>query len=83
MLTIRTEVGGERVETLIEDANDDDPRRALAAAAELRREAERLQDTAVRRARVAGLSWSEIAQQLGVTKQAAHRKYRGRLPSRA
>lgn len=62
--------------TLLDQAGGDDPRQALAAAAELRREAERLQDTAVRRARVAGLSWSEIAEHLGVTRQAAHRKYR-------
>ena len=66
------------MQTLIDSAGDDDPRRALAAAAELRRQAERLQDTAVRRARVAGLTWAEIAEHLGVTKQAAHRKYRGR-----
>ena len=69
--------------TLIEDADGDDPRQALAAAAELRRQAERLQDTAVRRARVAGLSWAEIAQQLGVTRQAAHRKYRGGVLGRS
>ena len=66
------------METLVDSASGDDPRRALAAAAEMRREAERLQDAAVRRARVAGLTWSEIADSLGVTKQAAHRKYRGR-----
>ena len=69
--------------TALEFAEGDDPRRALAAAADLRREAERLQDTAVRRARVAGLSWQEIAELLGVSKQAAHRKYRGRTLRRA
>ena len=69
--------------TALEFAEGDDPRRALAAAAELRREAERLQDTAVRRARVAGMSWAEIAGLLGVSKQAAHRKYRGRTLRRS
>lgn len=67
---MRTALGG--------DDEGLDPRRELAAAAELRRQAERRQDAAVRRARVAGLSWAEIACELGVSKQAAHRKYRGR-----
>lgn len=68
----------ERVKMLVDTAGDDDPRRSLQGAAELRREAERMQATAVRRARIAGLSWAEIAGLLQVTKQAAHRKYRGR-----
>lgn len=68
---------------LADTADGEDPRRALAGAAALRREAERLQTVAVRRARHAGLSWSEIAQQLGVSKQAAHRRYRGDLPGTA
>lgn len=68
------------METLVDSPGHDDPRQALAAAAEMRREAERLQDAAVRRARVAGHTGSEIADCLGVTKQAAHRKYRGRSP---
>ncbi len=70
------------METLIDSAGGDDPREALAAAAELRRQAERLQDAAVRRARVAGMTWSDIAELLGVSKQAAHRKYRGRTLGR-
>jgi hypothetical protein len=75
--------GGAAVRTSIDSADGDDPREVLRAAAQQRREAERTQDAAVRRARVAGLSWAEIATHLGVTKQAAHRKYRGRLPGRA
>jgi DNA-directed RNA polymerase specialized sigma24 family protein len=54
---------------------DEDPRAALSAAAELRRAAGRLEAVVVRRARVAGWSWSEIAAVLGVSKQAVHRKY--------
>lgn len=64
---------------LVDAAEDDDPRRALAGAAELRREAERIQGVAVRRARLSGLTWTEIAALLQVSKQAAHRKYRGRI----
>lgn len=69
----------ERLTVLVGLASDDDPRRALEGAAELRREAERVQEVAVRRARIAGLSWEQVANHLGVTKQAAHRKYRGRV----
>lgn len=69
---------GGHVETVVGTADGDDPLGLLAAAAERRREAERGQDAAVRRARVAGLSWAQIAEGLGVSKQAAHRKYRGR-----
>lgn len=58
-------------------AADDDPRAALRAAAELRREVERVQAQLVRRARNDGLSWTQIAAELGVTKQAVHRKYGG------
>lgn len=62
---------------LVRAAGDDDPRRALRAAAELRRGTERLEAELVRRARNQGLSWAEVAAQLGVSKQAVHRKYGG------
>lgn len=68
----------ERMTMLVHVAGDDDPRRALAGAARLRREAERVQNVAVRRARTSGMTWAEIAELLQVSKQAAHRKYRGR-----
>jgi DNA invertase Pin-like site-specific DNA recombinase len=54
---------------------DDDPRAALAAARELRRTAERTEAAVVRRARNQGLAWAEIAEQLGVTRQAVHKRY--------
>lgn len=71
------------MDVAIDSADGDDPRRGLHTAAAARRMAEREQDAAVRRARVAGLTWAEIAMHLGVSKQAAHRKYRGRLPGKA
>ncbi|KRB48375.1 hypothetical protein [Terrabacter sp. Root181] len=54
---------------------DDDPRAALAAARELRRAADRTEAAVVRRARNQGLAWAEIAEQLGVTRQAVHKRY--------
>ncbi|MBB2986579.1 DNA-directed RNA polymerase specialized sigma24 family protein [Terracoccus luteus] len=60
---------------LAEATGDDDPRAALAAARELRRAAERAEATVVRRARLQGLAWAEIAEQLGVTRQAVHKRY--------
>ena len=62
--------------TLVQNAADDDPWSGLRAAARLRTEADRLEAVQVRRARVRGLSWAEIATQLGVSRQAVHRKYR-------
>jgi DNA-directed RNA polymerase specialized sigma24 family protein len=67
----------------VDAADGHQPHEALRLAAEARRKAESQQAAAVRRARIAGLTWAEIATQLGVSKQAAHRKYRGRLPGRA
>src|SRR3712207_2615505 len=58
-------------------AEDDDPIRALAALAELRRQIERQEELVVRRARVRGLSWAAIATLLGVSRQAVHRKHSG------
>ncbi|GAA0919055.1 sigma factor-like helix-turn-helix DNA-binding protein [Nonomuraea longicatena] len=56
-------------------AQDEDPLRALRATSELRGEIERMEAVQVRRARIAGLSWAQIADAIGVSKQAAHRKY--------
>lgn len=71
------------MDVIVDAADDGDPRGRLRAAAERRKQAEREQGAAVRRARVAGLTWAEIATHLGVSKQATHRKYRGRMPGRA
>lgn len=64
--------------TLARAAGDDDPRSALRAVAELRRVTERTEAQLVRRARNLGMSWAEVAAQLGVSKQTVHRKYGGR-----
>jgi len=51
-----------------------DPDEALAAVVALRRLADRIERGAVRSALQQGWSWSRIAQALGVTKQAAHKR---------
>jgi len=65
----------EQVAKLVLATGDEDPRAALSAATELRRAASRLEAGVVRRARIAGWSWAEIAAVLGVSKQAVLRKY--------
>lgn len=52
----------------------DDPENALAAVVALRRLADNLERRAVAHALDQGWSWSKIAQALGVSKQAAHKR---------
>ena len=62
------------------DAPDpEDPADALAAVAALRRLADHLEDTAVERAMRSGWSWPQVADALGVTRQAVHKKHAKRL----
>jgi transcriptional regulator with GAF, ATPase, and Fis domain len=56
-----------------------DPADNLAAAVALRRLADRLEDTAVERALREGWSWTKVAEALGVTRQAVHKKHAKRL----
>jgi ATP-dependent Clp protease ATP-binding subunit ClpA len=53
-----------------------DPETALRALTALRAELDATEPELVQRALQTGASWSQIARALGVTKQAAHRKYR-------
>ncbi len=55
------------------------PADGLAAVVALRRLADRLEDAEVERALREGWSWSEVAEALGVTRQAVHKKHAKRL----
>jgi hypothetical protein len=64
----RTRVGG-----------PEDPREGLEAVVALRRMLEALEAAQVENAFVAGWSWARIAEVLGVSKQAVHKKHARRL----
>lgn len=62
-------------EALVRVATGSDPSRGLAAVAALRRLLERVEALHVRRARSQGWSWQQIADELGVSRQAVHKKH--------
>ncbi|MBD0292953.1 MAG: helix-turn-helix domain-containing protein [Jiangellaceae bacterium] len=66
-----TELAGRAVAT--------DPQVGLAAVGALRRLLEQLEALQVDHARAQGWSWAAIACELGVSKQAVHRKHAPRL----
>jgi len=53
----------------------DDPQVGLRAVASLRALLETVEELHVRRARELGWSWQQIAEPLGVSKQAVHQKF--------
>ncbi|MGH7762680.1 MAG: hypothetical protein ACREOY_14895 [Candidatus Dormibacteraceae bacterium] len=57
----------------------DGPANGLAAASALRAIADRLEDSEVERAMRSGWTWSQVAEALGVTRQAVHKKHLRRL----
>jgi DNA-directed RNA polymerase specialized sigma24 family protein len=60
---------------LAAEAGSNDPAMGLRAIAALRRLLERLEALQVGNARTQGWSWQDIADGLGVSKQAVHKKY--------
>jgi DNA-directed RNA polymerase specialized sigma24 family protein len=64
----RTRVGG-----------PDDPREGLEAVVALRRTLEALEAAQVENAIILGWSWARIAEVLGVSKQAVHKKHAKRI----
>jgi DNA-directed RNA polymerase specialized sigma24 family protein len=63
---------------LAEAAGSTDPRAGLRAVLALRRLLDSLEVLQVNNARRQGWSWQEIADALGVSKQAVHKKHAGR-----
>jgi hypothetical protein len=55
------------------------PADGLAASSALRAMADQLEDAEVERAMRAGWSWGQVAEALGVTRQAVHKKHLRRL----
>lgn len=53
----------------------ENPAEALAAVVALRHLAEQLERKAVKEAVMQGWSWSQVAEALGVSKQAAHKRH--------
>ncbi len=64
---------------MTELVDPEDPAAGLAAVVALRRLADRLEDSQVEQAMRAGWSWSEVAEVLGITRQAVHKKHARRL----
>ena len=58
-------------------ASSKDPSVGLRAVRSLRVLVERLEGLQVQNARDSGMTWEQIAQLLGVTRQAVHKKYAG------
>lgn len=66
----------------IPHSSTDDPEQALASVVALRQMADRLERKAVAAALAQGWSWTRIAQALGVSKQAAHKRLSTISPTR-
>jgi DNA invertase Pin-like site-specific DNA recombinase len=62
-----------------QDLQPEDPADGLAAVVALRRLADQLEAAEVERAIREGWSWSRIAEALGVSRQAVHKKYAKRI----
>jgi DNA-directed RNA polymerase specialized sigma24 family protein len=67
----RTQIGGPQ-----------NPREGLEAVVALRRTLEALEAAQVENAFVAGWSWAQIAEVLGVSKQAVHKKHAKRIKAK-
>lgn len=63
-------------------ADTREPRAGLRAVAALRRLADALELAQVESALAAGLGWSDIAGELGVSRQAVHKKFAHRVSTR-
>jgi len=69
------------MEQSFEIADPDNPAKALASVVALRRLADRLELAAVQTALDQGWAWAQIAEALGITPQAAHKRLSHRVNS--
>ncbi|WP_037577800.1 helix-turn-helix domain-containing protein [Phaeacidiphilus oryzae] len=69
--------GAEESRRLADAAGSRDPAVGLTAVRALRELAERLEGLQVDNARAAGWTWQQIAERLGVSRQAVHKKHGG------
>jgi len=68
----------QRIIALLERTlTDPEPTKALTILSDLRRELDELERTHVSRALQSGSSFADVARPLGISRQAAHRRYRG------
>jgi hypothetical protein len=67
------------MENLQSIPSPEDPAEALAAVVSLRRLADRLELASVKCAIDQGWSWTQVAEALGVTRQAAHKRHARRI----
>ena len=63
----------------LDEPSAHDPATALAAVIALRRMADRMEREAVDRAIRTGWTWQQVAQALGVTRQAVHQRHAARI----
>ncbi|MCV0403083.1 MAG: helix-turn-helix domain-containing protein [Chloroflexi bacterium] len=68
--------------TVAEVPQTDDPSAAFAAVVALRRLADRMEREAVDEALARGWTWQQVAQALGVSRQAAHKRHARRTRGR-
>ncbi len=68
--------------TKIRIRGPEDPREGLEAVVALRRTLEALEAAQVEKALVAGWSWAQIAEVLGISKQAVHKKHAKRIKAK-
>jgi hypothetical protein len=61
------------------DTSPDDPAAAMAAVIALRRLADGMERAAVDAAMRRGWTWAQVAQALGITRQAAHKRHAARI----
>jgi predicted transcriptional regulator len=65
----------EEANNVVTESASDDPEIGLRGVASLRALLESVEELQVRQARELGWSWQQIAELLGVSKQAVHQKY--------